>query len=251
MDYKLLLDTAVLAGEVMLKSGAETYRVEDTMERMLSVADVKTTQVFVLTTGLIATLDDPAMDSLTVVRRIRERSMNLERIHKINAISREFCNKKIDLETAFHKIRDISREKEIPQPLIWQTIAVTAGFTVMFGGNAWDTLVAAAAGLFCAMGLYVCKKLEMHMFLANIIGALLLSVIAHIGVQVIPAAFHLDTIIIGSIMPLVPGVAITLAVLDTLHGDYVSGAARILEAFLVAVAVVIGVALGMAFCQVW
>ena len=31
MDTQLLLKTAMLAGEIMLRSGAETYRVEDTM----------------------------------------------------------------------------------------------------------------------------------------------------------------------------------------------------------------------------
>ena len=47
-------------------------------------------------------------------------------------------------------------------------------------------------------------------------------------------------------MPLVPGVAITNAVRDTLLGDYISGAARILEAFLIAAAVALGVGTGMA-----
>jgi len=46
-------------------------------------------------------------------------------------------------------------------------------------------------------------------------------------------------------MPLVPGVAITNAVYDTLHGDYISGAARMLEAFVTAAAIAIGVGLGM------
>ena len=31
MDYMLLVDTAVLAGEIMLESGAEAYRVQDTI----------------------------------------------------------------------------------------------------------------------------------------------------------------------------------------------------------------------------
>ena len=55
----------------------------------------------------------------------------------------------------------------------------------------------------------------------------------------------LNVIIIASIMPLVPGVAITNAGYDTLHGDYISGAARMLEAFVTAAAIAIGVGLGM------
>ena len=41
MDYKLLLDTAVMAGEILLESGAETWRVEDTMLRMLRMSGLK------------------------------------------------------------------------------------------------------------------------------------------------------------------------------------------------------------------
>ena len=90
MDYKLLLDSVVMAGEVMLRSGAETWRVEDTMLRMLRMSKLKTAQVFAMTTGFTVTLDDPSMDSLTVVRRIENRSMNLERVDQINQISRNF-----------------------------------------------------------------------------------------------------------------------------------------------------------------
>jgi uncharacterized membrane protein YjjP (DUF1212 family) len=46
-------------------------------------------------------------------------------------------------------------------------------------------------------------------------------------------------------MTLVPGVAITNAVLDTINGDYLSGTARILEAFVIAAAIAIGIGLGL------
>lgn len=47
-------------------------------------------------------------------------------------------------------------------------------------------------------------------------------------------------------MPLVPGVAITNAIRDTLQGDYLSGGARVLEAFLKAASIALGVGIGMA-----
>ena len=56
MDYKLLLDTAVMAGEILLESGAETWRVEDTMLRMLRMSGLKTADVLALTTGFVVTL---------------------------------------------------------------------------------------------------------------------------------------------------------------------------------------------------
>lgn len=73
----------------------------------------------------------------------------------------------------------------------------------------------------------------------------MLAVTSILCVHYLPGTMDLNVIIIASIMPLVPGVAITNAVYDTLHGDYISGAARMLEAFVTAAAIAIGVGLGM------
>lgn len=111
MDYKLLLDTAVMAGEILLESGAETWRVEDTMLRMLRMSGLKTADVLALTTGFVVTLDDPAMDSMTVMRSVESRATDLNRIHAVNQLSRDFCEGNIDLDALFHRVRDIYRAK--------------------------------------------------------------------------------------------------------------------------------------------
>lgn len=111
MDYKLLLDTAVMAGEILLESGAETWRVEDTMLRMLRMSGLKTADVLALTTGFMVTLDDPSMDSMTVMRSVESRATDLNRIHAVNQLSRDFCEGTIDLDTLFHRVRDIYRAK--------------------------------------------------------------------------------------------------------------------------------------------
>ena len=111
MDYKLLLDTAVMAGEILLESGAETWRVEDTMLRMLRMSGLKTADVLALTTGFVVTLDDPSMDSMTVMRSVESRATDLNRIHAVNQLSRDFCEGNIDLDALFHRVRDIYRAK--------------------------------------------------------------------------------------------------------------------------------------------
>ena len=110
MDYKLLLDTAVMAGEILLESGAETWRVEDTMLRMLRMSGLKTADVLALTTGFVVTLDDPAMDSMTVMRSVESRATDLNRIHAVNQLSRDFCEGNIDLDALFHRVRIFQRE---------------------------------------------------------------------------------------------------------------------------------------------
>lgn len=245
MDYKLLLDTAVMAGELMLESGAETYRVEDTMHRMLSLSDLSTAEVFVTMTGFVATLDDPSIDSMTVVRRITNRSTDLNRIHQVNAISRDFCAGKLTLQEAFHQIRDIKRAPQVLQARLISTPLVAAGFTMSFGGSFWEIIISAICGFFMALCMYICKRFRMQNFLTLLLSAAVVSMTAVLGIRCLPVPQILDNIIIGSIMPLVPGVAITNAVLDTLNGDYLSGIARILEAFVIAAAIAIGIGLGL------
>lgn len=99
MDYKLLLDTAVMAGELMLANGAETYRVEDTMHRMLSLSGLKTAEAFVMVTGFLVTLDDPSIQSMTVTRRIQSRgqifvlSMKLTPFPAASAAGKSNCRR--------------------------------------------------------------------------------------------------------------------------------------------------------------
>ena len=90
MDYKLLIDTAALAGMIMLENGAEIYRVEETIDYMLKTSGLKTTQAFVVSTGFMISLDDPSIDALTVVRRVDRGATNLNMIAQVNDISRKF-----------------------------------------------------------------------------------------------------------------------------------------------------------------
>ncbi len=80
MNYKLILNFSLLTGEIMLENGAETFRVEDTMSRILTASNCQTAECFVIPTGIFATLDDPDMESLTIVRRIKSRKINLNTI---------------------------------------------------------------------------------------------------------------------------------------------------------------------------
>lgn len=245
MDYKLLFDTAVFAGELLMKNGAETYRVEDTMYRILKKSNLKTVQVLVMMTGFVATLDDPSMDSLTVVRRINSRGTDLELIDKVNVISREFCSDQIPLEVAFARMKALWREPHESKRNLAAMAALTGGFAVMFGGSAADVAVAAATGFLTAAVLFYCRKTHLHMFLENMLCSVFLAIVVGLAVTFLPGEYSRDLIIISAIMPLVLGAAITNAVFDTLHGDYLSGLARAAEAFVIAAAVALGIGIGM------
>ena len=225
----------MFAGDILMQNGAETYRVEDTVYRILQKSNLKTVQVLVMMTGFVATLDDPTMDSLTVVRRIQSHGTNLEKIDQVNQISREFCNDELTLEQAFKQMK----------VRLLAFAFLTGGFAVMFGSNWAEAIVAAVVGLVGAAVQFSCEKGHMHMFVENIVCSLSVAVAIGFLTAALPGTYDTDLLIISCIMPFVPGAAITNAVFDTLHGDYLSGLARAAEAFVIALAVAIGIGMGL------
>lgn len=245
MDYKLLMNTAVLAGVTMLKSGAETYRVEETITRILRTANAETVETVVLTTGIFVTLDNPDMENISVIKRVESRGMNLNRIERVNSISRRYCAGEIALEEAYHELKTVGGRQYRRMIYNLATIGVCAGFAPLFGGSFPEIGGAALAGVTLALITTIGKYLRIQGFLLNGFSAFGAALTAIFLKSTFPG-IHMDIVIISSIMPIVPGVAITYAIRDSLQGDYLAGAARSMEAFMTAVAIALGVGMGMA-----
>lgn len=245
MDYKLVMNMAVMAGELMVRSGAETHRAEDTMYHILSTANIETIEASVMMTGIVATIGNPDMEPITVIKRVQERGTNLNRIMRVNEISRNYCAGGISLEEAGEELKSIGGKQYHVRIYNLATVMVPAGFAPLFGGRGMEALAASAVGVILALIITIGKRLQINGFILDMLSSLGLAVAAMSLKQLFPLLDN-DIVIISSIMPLVPGVAITNAVRDTLHGDYISGGARILEAFLKAAAVALGVGAGIA-----
>lgn len=246
MDYQSLMEMAVQAGEIMLVSGAEVYRVEDTVSRMLRRSGLAQVEVFVLATGIFATVSDPEVPAITMVRRVRDHSTDLNRIYQVNNISRAFCCGKLTVEEAKQALEYLNGTSDYR---FWQKCAgyamVTGFFAVMFSGGLLDCLAAAFVGVLLAFSITGLSKLRFNDFCQNAAGSFVLAVAALAIRNFIFPSMNLDAVIISAIMPMVPGVTFTAAIRDILNGDYSSGVARVAEAVVVALAVAFGVGIGM------
>ncbi len=269
MDDKSIANMAVLAGEIMLRSGAETYRVEDTIKHILDTAGTSgagsssesrndrteqdspvRTESLVMLTGIIVTIERPGQEAVTVMRRVHDRGTNMHRIVEVNEISRKYCAGELSAEETWEKLKSIKGR----QYTVWMyniaTVLVPAGFAPLFGGGIREIPAAAAVGVLLAVVMTVGKRLRISSFILNMICAGGVAVAA-MALKVWNPALNMDTVIISGIMTLVPGVAITNAIRDTLRGDYISGGARALEAFVTAAAVAIGAGVGIAAMNVF
>ena len=269
MDDKSIANMAVLAGEIMLRSGAETYRVEDTIKHILDTAGTSgagsssesrndrteqdspvRTESLVMLTGIIVTIERPGQEAVTVMRRVHDRGTNMHRIVEVNEISRKYCAGELSAEETWEKLKSIKGR----QYTVWMyniaTVLVPAGFAPLFGGGLREIPAAAAVGILLAVIMTIGKRLRISSFILNMICAGGVAVAA-MALKVWNPALNMDTVIISGIMTLVPGVAITNAIRDTLRGDYISGGARALEAFVTAAAVAIGAGVGIAAMNVF
>lgn len=249
MNDKLLVETAVLAGEIMLISGAEIYRVEDTINHILRKSGRNTAEAIVFSTGIFASLNDPAIEAITIARRVTGRSTNLNRVYLVNDVSRRLCEDRMTVEEAYERLKEI---RETVQYKRWMknvgTMGVAGFFALLLGGNGRDCLAAAATGAVLAAAGEAAGRIRLNDFCSNGICAFL-AAFTTLCIGALAPGIQSDIIIISAIMPLVPGVIFTTAIRDTLNGDYASGMARIAEAAVIALAVAAGVGAGMGLFQ--
>ena len=161
---KKLMDTAILAGQIMLECNAESYRVEETMNYILSTSNFETCEAFAMATGIFATLDDDCIDSITEIRRVPNRDTNLNRIYKVNAISRQLVTKEIDLDTAYQRLQDL-KESEYPQWLKDLGLILMCGFyAALFGATPIELVIASVAAVIMPFIYKLDPKLKLGTF---------------------------------------------------------------------------------------
>lgn len=248
MNYKLLVDTAMLAGEIMLLGGAEIFRIEDTMTRILKISGLEKTETFVTPTGIFLTLGDSSIDAISLVKRVDNRSTDISYIYETNNISRSLCRGEVTLEEAYESLKNLRKSNQYSNPAYYIcTILIPLFFTVLLGGDWLNCIIAGLNGGLIALILVATKRLKINTFIKNMMASILIAFNSMFFMFLLGSSIHLDTLIGGSVMPLLPGVAITNAIRDTLQGDYLSGGTRALEAFVSATATATGIGIGMAF----
>ena len=127
---------AMDVGEQMLLSGAEIYRVEDAVHRMCEAFGAKRVDVFIITSSMIVTVHDEKGESFTQTRRITASKMNMEKLHRLNHLSRAICRGKLSDEEIEEKLQDAASCGAYPLWLEFFACAAIAGaFTLFFGGG--------------------------------------------------------------------------------------------------------------------
>lgn len=231
-----LMNCLLDMGQLLLECGAEISRVEDTLSRMAKAYGCDDVEVFVITSFISLSVEFPGEDVFTETRRIYFNSgTDFTRLEDLNQISRSCCSNPLPVEELRRELRRVASEKKQFWTILLGSILATGGFAVFFGGSLWDGL---AASLF-AIGICLLQKRLGETQITPAGNNLLISLLAGLCVGFVciaVPALHMDKILIGDIMLLIPGLAITNAVRNMLGGDTISGLVRLTESLIWAAA---------------
>ena len=237
------LDAVCLASQMILESGGETYRAEETVERMCQGLGIPRVDVLALPTGLMLTMTMEDDSTLSRIVRVRNRSTDLGRMDQCNDISRKVASGHMSAEEALKALREI--RQATPQRrflLVGASALSAASFTVMLGGSWIDFIVSFFCGALVQLLLPPLQKMRVPVLISSMIAGALTTMMALTSTLLLPGV-TIEPIISGAIMPLLPGLAVTNAMRDTMRGDLVSGGARTIEAILSVMMLAAGIGL--------
>lgn len=230
---------ALMIGEILLRSGAETYRAEDTIRRICEQQGYVEVQPFVTPTMIL--IGDDSLESKAGILRITSRSTNLATIADINDFSYNYRKNDLSFEQMVDYLNGLRAKKGYSEAA--QIVATGVGsamFTLMLGGGIYDfvaSIFVAAIAMYCAI---VVDRGLSSVFVFNLVAGAMVGGLACLS-DFIYSPCEVDKIIVGSIMPFVPGLAFTNGVRDFLSGDLISGNSRISEAVISACSTALGV----------
>ena len=227
-------------GDALLNRGAEIFRVEDTLNRMGYACGATQMNVFVITSSIVITMEFPGDGARTQTRRVREDGGNdFTKLEQLNDLSRRFCRQPVsatELRKEFDKIN-----ADRPKPL-WKllgSLLAASSFALFYGGSISDAIAAGlGAVLIWALQQYfrpVCMNEVTFQFAASFLTGCVIC-----GLVLLCPFLHMDKIMIGDIMLLIPGLMSTNAIRDVLIGDTLSGIIRLIAALLLAAALALG-----------
>lgn len=240
MDYNTLLDVVVELGYRLAMCGAETYRVEESVKRIMAAYNTDA-EVFAITNCLIVGLTTPEGSTMTRMRRIGFHGNDLEGVEHYSNLSRKICKLTPEPKIVAKWLDETEQDRKsykFATYILGHYIAAF-GFAVLFGSSVTDALLAGLCGIVIGFVNKILDKMKVNSFFNTMACAFLMSVLAY-TMGALNIAHNTDTVVIGALMLLVPGLLITNAMRDIIFGDTISGVNRIVQVLLVATAIVLG-----------
>ncbi|NLK29152.1 MAG: threonine/serine exporter family protein [Clostridiales bacterium] len=244
----MIFNLVMKAGEILLHNGAEIFRVEETMEIIARAYGVNEVYVYAISNGLFLTINVDGNFFSTKIKQVPIETVHLGRVAEVNNLSRDIVAGKYTMEEAMKELDRIAAMPFVPD--LWRIFCAgigSAAFCYLLGGSPFDSFVSFLSGFLLYIFIIYAEKRRFPKVLKIVFGSAGVTLISilmfHFGL-----GNSLDHIIIGSIITLVPGVALTTSIRDFFNGDYLSGTIHLVDTLLVATSISVGVSVML---KVW
>lgn len=235
----LALNCSLLAGKLLIENGSNMERVNDTMYRIAQNAGLHYFQAFTTVTGIVVSAERMPNAEAT---DIRSRADNLAKVVAVNELSREFATGKLSLDDLYDKLQDVDHSK-MQLSLFTQCMAaaiLSLTLMIVFTNDVKDSWAGfIIGGVSYWFYLWLVKKFRIK-YMGEFVSSLLIALMAGVSYK-LGWTGNVNAIIIGAVMPLAPGVALTNAARDLVSGHLISGPTRALEAVITAIAIGCGI----------
>lgn len=245
MDYNMLLELATDLGYRLAMSGAETYRIEDSIHRILAAYGIES-EVFAIPNCLTVSIETHDGKPMTRMRRVGFHGNDLDNVERYSNLSRKICDSKPEPSVARQWLKDTDasiRSYCLPILLLGNFLGAF-GFCIVFGGSLIDSICSGFCGILIGLINSFFSNLKVNPFF-NTIAAAFVMAFASYSMGALGFARNTDAVIIGALMILVPGLIFTNAMRDIIFGDTNSGINRIVQVLLVAAAIALGTGAGL------
>ena len=252
MDYDKLLNLSVELGCQLMSSGAEIYRVEESVRRLLQAYGLESPEVFAIPNCVIVSITTPEGHPITRMRRIGAHGTDIELLERCNDLCRRLCVQRPAVELAQEELASLP--DQVPRHASWQVLLgygiTSAFFSPLFGGGLADSVCAFLGGLavgFCLLyaGRFIASNSFFRTAICSTVASLVSLVLVRCGL-----GQSLDIVTISVLMVLVPGVALTNARREIMAGDIISGLSRAADSILTAAAIAVGSAAGLSLVRI-
>lgn len=246
LEMKDILAASTELGFDILSHGAETYRVEECISRMCRAYGYRNTDVFVIPSSIVVTITDEGGGYLTRTRRVLRRDTDLDKVDKLNALSRRICEECPGYDDIMEALWEIRRGPVYSAGMqLFGYGMISAFFTLFYGGTFVDASAAFVLGVLLKLIIDQLGKLEASSFFVNIVGGAFTACGCYLAVRA-GLACNQDKMIIGMLMNLVPGIALTNAMREFIAADLISGMIKFAEALITSIGIAIGVVVSLA-----
>ena len=240
MEAKQVLEIALSTGQMLMSNGAETYRVEETIERICSSYNLEC-ECIATAKGVFVSVVDINNEKVTSLKKIRITRVDLYRIELINSFSRSIKNNPVCYKEAKKTLKDIEDAPYFSFPVRLMAASMTSFiYSLFFNGTIYEAIISAVI----SMGIYFMiekvSKVGFFQFFEFFFSGFIIGGASLIAENLLPFV-NKGHIITGAIMILIPGVALTNGIKDIIYGQFTAGMSKFGEAMLIIIAVGAGI----------